>query len=215
MLIVPKNSISPYPSATNPKLPNDELEFVKSHWPPDVAAIPMSQAIVNIETNWAYALLDNDTPIPASLYWVNESHTIDLRSCPKLLSPEKSAFAWSPLIFIPILFLIKLVQFLTYGDLHLPEAPSSAGPKFVKPVTAWKAKPAATSAAVGGNATAPQLEWSSFAKSCPVKLRFSIKHPLLTWKKSLFLFFGISNTNLKSSPLIATSSLRPIGLSSM
>ena len=36
--------------------------------------------IVKIETNWAYALFDKDTPIPASLYCVNESHTIDFKS---------------------------------------------------------------------------------------------------------------------------------------
>ena len=47
-----------------------------------------------------------------------------------------------------------------------------------------------------------------------MKLRFSIRQPLLTWIKSLFLFFGINNTNLRSSPLIATSVLSPIGFSS-
>ena len=51
--VSPVNSTSPIPSAFNPKLPNDELEFVKSHWPPLPANIAISQPIVKIETNWA------------------------------------------------------------------------------------------------------------------------------------------------------------------
>ena len=74
--VKPVNSISPKPSAFRPKLPNDELEFVKSHCPPDATEIPTSQPIVNIETNCAYPLFVIDTPIPASLYCVNESHTV-------------------------------------------------------------------------------------------------------------------------------------------
>ena len=49
--VVPSNSTSPNPSASNPILPNDELEFVRSHCPPYVAAMPTSQHIVKIETN--------------------------------------------------------------------------------------------------------------------------------------------------------------------
>jgi len=47
-----------------------------------------------------------------------------------------------------------------YGDLHLPEEPSSAGPSSdVNPVTARKSFIVGSSAAavVGGNATAPQF----------------------------------------------------------
>ena len=32
---VPVNCVSPTPSATKPKIPNDELEFVRSHCPPE------------------------------------------------------------------------------------------------------------------------------------------------------------------------------------
>ena len=49
-------------------LPKDEFEFVKSHCAPLVANIPISVLIVNIETNCAYALFVNETPIPFSLY---------------------------------------------------------------------------------------------------------------------------------------------------
>ena len=35
VLVEPVNSISPNPSAFRPKLPNDELEFVRSHCPPE------------------------------------------------------------------------------------------------------------------------------------------------------------------------------------
>ena len=53
VFVEPVNSISPNPSALRPMLPNDELEFVRSHCPPDATAIPTSHPIVNIETNCA------------------------------------------------------------------------------------------------------------------------------------------------------------------
>ena len=84
---------------------------------------------MKIETNCAYALLVSDTPIPASLYCVNESQTIDFKSAPIV-----EAVASVPSIFIPILPVMKLVQFLMYGDLHLPLGPSVAGPGAVYPV---------------------------------------------------------------------------------
>ena len=68
---------------------------------------------------------------------------------------------------------MKLVQFLMYGDLHLPLGPSVAGPGSVYPVMAL------SDPAGGGNAT-------HAAPSCgsptldPPKFKFSIKHPLLT-----------------------------------
>ena len=52
-LTLPVNCVEPRPTATNPKLPNDELEFVRSHCAPLLAKIAMSQLIVNMETNWA------------------------------------------------------------------------------------------------------------------------------------------------------------------
>ena len=61
-------SILPTPSATNPKLPKEEFEFVKSQDPPVLQNIAISLLIVNIETNCAYALLVIETPIPFSLY---------------------------------------------------------------------------------------------------------------------------------------------------
>ena len=61
-------------------LPNDELEFVRSHCPPDATDIPTSQPIVNIETSCAYPLFVIYTPIPASLYCVYASLTIDFKS---------------------------------------------------------------------------------------------------------------------------------------
>ena len=51
VVVTPVNSMSPNPSAFRPKLPNDELEFVRSHCPPEATDIPTSQPIVNIETN--------------------------------------------------------------------------------------------------------------------------------------------------------------------
>ena len=51
VFVDPVNSMSPNPSAFRPKLPNDELEFVRSHCPPEATDIPTSQPIVNIETN--------------------------------------------------------------------------------------------------------------------------------------------------------------------
>ena len=62
---MPVNSISPNPSATKPLIPNELFEFVKSHCPPEDTPKPISQPIVNIETNCAYPLFDIDTPIPA------------------------------------------------------------------------------------------------------------------------------------------------------
>ena len=104
-----------------------------------------------------------------------------------------------------------------YGDLHLPLIPSFAGPISVKPVTAWKSIPAFTAACVGGKATAPQLGWLYETPPFPSllgpeKFKFWIKHPLLTWKTSLVLFWGTIVTNLKSSPDTETSVLSPIGL---
>ena len=71
LVVIPVNSISPNPSATNPFIPKELFEFVKSHCPPEETPIPISHPIVNIETNCAYPLLDIETPIPASLYCVN------------------------------------------------------------------------------------------------------------------------------------------------
>ena len=51
VFVEPVNSISPNPSAFRPKLPNDELELVRSHCPPEATDQPTSQPIVNIETN--------------------------------------------------------------------------------------------------------------------------------------------------------------------
>ena len=56
------------PSATKPKLPNDEFEFVISHCPPLAADTPTSVLIVNKETICAYPLFVMDTPIPFALY---------------------------------------------------------------------------------------------------------------------------------------------------
>jgi hypothetical protein len=50
-VVIPVNSISPNPSATRPLIPNELFEFVKSHCPPEDTPIPISQPIVNIETN--------------------------------------------------------------------------------------------------------------------------------------------------------------------
>ena len=200
VLTLPVNSVEPKPTATRPKLPNDELELVRSHCPPLPAKIPISQLIVKIETNWAYPLFVSETPIPASLYWVNESHTIDFKSAPIV-----EAVAWSPSIFIPILLLIKLVQFLIYGLLHLPDVPSVAGPDAINPDAANFA------GSVGGNATAAQSVWAIDTLE-PAKFRFSIKHPLLTWNTSLVTLLGTIVTNLKSCPVIETSVRRPIGL---
>ena len=90
-----------------------------------------------------------ETPIPFSLYWVNESQTIDFRLLPMLLIGSDTE-AWSPLILIPILPVMKLVQLRIYGDLHLPVGPSKAGPSAIYPVFAL------SESTVGGNATAPQ-----------------------------------------------------------
>ena len=48
---IPVNCVEPKPTATKPKLPNEEFEFVRSHCAPLDANIPMSQLIVNIDTN--------------------------------------------------------------------------------------------------------------------------------------------------------------------
>ena len=40
-VVIPVNSARLVPSATNPKSPNDELEFVRSHCPPPPAKIPI------------------------------------------------------------------------------------------------------------------------------------------------------------------------------
>ena len=48
---IPVYFLGPTPSETKPKLPNEEFEFVKSHWPPDPVNIDISGLIVNIETN--------------------------------------------------------------------------------------------------------------------------------------------------------------------
>ena len=53
LLTIPVNWVDPNPTATKPKLPNEEFEFVRSHCAPDPAKIPISQLIVNIETNCA------------------------------------------------------------------------------------------------------------------------------------------------------------------
>ena len=49
--MTPVNSAPLVPSAIRPTLPNDELEFVRSHCPPEAQKIAMSQLIVKIETN--------------------------------------------------------------------------------------------------------------------------------------------------------------------
>ena len=62
--IVPVKLRGLVPSATNPKLPNDELEFVTSHCPPVPQKIPTSLLIVNIETICAYPLFVMEQPMP-------------------------------------------------------------------------------------------------------------------------------------------------------
>ena len=166
---------------------------------------------MNIETNWAYALLVTDTPIPASLYCVNESHTILLKSCPRLFVPENAALAYLPSIFSPILPVIKFVQFLAYGDLHLPLGPSFAGPGPTYPLLVAVASPAVISAWIGGKARHPQPSCST-PKLEAAKFKFSTKHPLLTWNISSFTLVGTTVTNLKSWPDTDTSVLRPTGL---
>ena len=207
--------VLPRPTATNPKLPNEEFEFVRSHCAPVSAYIAISQLIVKMETNCAYALLVSDTPMPASLYCVNESHTIDFKSFPESGS---DAVASSPLIFIPILPVIKLVQLRTYGDLHLPEEPSVAGPTSKNPLLAWTDNPASILSCDGGNATAPEPSQPTsipVPTSPPAKLKFSTKQPRRTWITSSFLFCGIKVTSLRSSPVTDTSVLRPTGLFSI
>ena len=51
LVVTPVNSMSPKPSAFKPKLPNEELEFVRSHCPPEATDIPTSHPIVKMETN--------------------------------------------------------------------------------------------------------------------------------------------------------------------
>ena len=143
--------------------------------------------------------------MPASLYWVNASRTIHLRSAPIVVP-----CANLPSTFKPILLGMKFVQFLTYGDLHLPLGPSFTGPGVRYPVTAGYDSFARTASVVGGNATAapPGFSW-------PVSQtneRFSIKHPRLTWNTSFLKLSGTILTSRKSCPLTATSVLRPIGL---
>ena len=119
-----------------------------------------------------------ETPIPFSLYWVNESQTIDFRSCPGFTAPVNADPTWSPSIFIPILSVIKFVQFLIYGDLHLPLGPSLAGPISKHPDLALPTP------AGGGNATQPPVIFIGAKLSngswLYAKFRFSTRHPLLT-----------------------------------
>ena len=98
---------------------------------------------------------------------------------------------------------MKLVQFLTYGDLHLPVGPWVAGPPGVYPLFAV--------CPVIGKATAPHPVCAVPIVS-PEKFKFSIRHPLLTQKTSFSTFWGSIVTNLISSPVIDTSVLKPIGL---
>ena len=78
---------------------------------------------------------------------------------------------------------MKLVQFRTYGDLHLPEVPSSAGPRPVNPLLALTDIPASISVCVGGNATAParsQPISTPLPTTPPAKLKFSTRQPRRT-----------------------------------
>ena len=84
----------------------------------------------------------NETPIPFSLYCVKESTTIDFKS-----APIDAAVALFPSTFNPILSVMKFVQFLTYGDLHLPLGPAVAGPGSRYPAMALSGPEG------GGNAT--------------------------------------------------------------
>ena len=63
-LIIPVKLKGLTPSATNPKLPNEEFELVTSHCPPDPQKIPSALLIVNIETIWAYPLFVIEHPTP-------------------------------------------------------------------------------------------------------------------------------------------------------
>ena len=56
------NGVAPFD--TNPKLPKDELELLRSQTPPLSQNTAVSQQIVNSETNWAYPKLVIETPIP-------------------------------------------------------------------------------------------------------------------------------------------------------
>ena len=88
------------------------------------------------------------------------------------------------------------MQFLTYGDLHLPLGPSLIGPSPIYPLLAL-VTPARTPSDVGGNATQPPGAWSTPNVSA-AKFRFSTRHPLLTWKISSPGLRGTTVTSLRS-----------------